>query len=131
MTKRSAMLMAAGLVAALLVGATALSFGLSGGGSAQAETTTPEPIVRTIHRTVTVEKDAKGTTAPVEVVRVASDPTQSTTVSSDDGSDDGSDGFEHEDDGYEDDHEGEGSDDGSDHFQEGSEHSDEGEHEDD
>lgn len=127
MTKRSAMLMAAGLVAALLVGATALSFGLSGGGSAQAETTTPDPIVRTIHRTVTVEKDAKGTTAPVEVVRVASDPTQSTTVSFDDGSD----GYEHEDEGYEDDHEGEGSDDGSDHSQEGSELSDEGEHEDD
>lgn len=126
MTKRSAMLMAAGLVAALLVGATALSFGLSGGGSAQAETTTPEPIVRTIHRTVTVEKDAKGTTAPVEVVRVASDPTQSTTLSSDDGSDDG---FEDEDEGYEDDHES--SDDGFDHSQEGSELSDEGEHEDD
>ena len=38
MTKRTAMLMAAGVVAALLGGSVALSFGLSGGGTATAET---------------------------------------------------------------------------------------------
>jgi hypothetical protein len=115
MTKRSAMLVAAGLVAALLGGATALSFGLSGSGTAQAETPSPDPIVRTVHRTVTVEKDAKGQQQPVQVVRVTSDPAPSTAVSSTDASYEGSDdAYEHEsdeasehesDEGYEDGHE--------------------------
>jgi hypothetical protein len=61
MTKRSAMLIAAGLVAALGVGTMALSIGLSGNGTAAAsDARKQDPIVRTIHRTVTVEKKAKG-----------------------------------------------------------------------
>jgi len=107
------MLMAAGLVAALLVGATALSFGLSGGGSAAAETATPEPIVRTIHRTITVQEEANA--APVEVVRVTADPTQGSDASLDDGSwDEADDALEYDDDGDEDDHDG-SDDDGDDH----------------
>jgi len=77
MTKRTAMLMAAGVVAALLGGSVALSFGLSGGGTATAET--PKrlaPIVRTVHRTVRVEKEAKGSTEPIQVITVSSDPVQ-------------------------------------------------------
>ena len=130
MTKRSAMLVAAGLVAALMVGAAALSFGLTGNGSAQAETTAPDPIVRTVHRTVRVEKDAKPAQQPVQVVQVASVPsTTSNDVSEGTFDDDAYEGDEDED--YEDegseDHESEGSDDS------GSMHSNEsgGEHEDD
>jgi len=122
MTKRAAMLMAAGLVAALAAGAMALSFGLAGNGTAQAETKDPKPIVRTIHRTVTVEKPAKATDKPVQVIQLASAPASSTGSS--DGSDDaleqqeGSDDAyesedhaeDHEDDGYAD-HEVESSDD--------------------
>ena len=111
MTKRSAMLMAAGLVGALLVGAAALSFGLSGGGAAVAETKAPDPIVRTIHRTVRVEKDAKPADQPVQVVQVGSAPV-STAMSETEG--EGDDAFEGEhesDDGFEGEHESEGSDD--------------------
>ncbi len=135
MTKRSAMLVAAGLVAALLGGATALSFGLSGSGTAQAETTAPEPIVRTIERTITVEKDAKAKQQPVQVVEVTSDPASGSTVSSTDAShsddayehDGSDDSYEHEgeDDGYEDDHDGSRGSSSEDHG------GGEGEHEDD
>ena len=77
MTKRTAMLMAAGVVAALLGGSVALSFGLSGGGTATAETPKRlDPIVRTVHRTVRVEKEAKGSTEPIQVITVSSDPVQ-------------------------------------------------------
>ena len=127
MTKRSAMLVAAGLVVALAGGATALSFGLSGNGTAQAETSAPEPIVRTVHRTVTVEKDAKGQQQPVQVVRVTSAPAPSTAVSSTDASHEGSeDAYEHEgDDGHESSHEASSESSSTDHS------NGEGEHEDD
>jgi len=127
MTKRSAMVMAAGLVAALMAGAMALSFGLSGSGTAQAETKAPEPIVRTIHRTVTVEKDAKPAEQQVQVVQVASAPTSSDVSGSDDAyQGESDDAYEDEsDDAYE--HESEGPDDSvSDRSSEGG-----GEHEDD
>ena len=77
MTKRTAMLMAAGVVAALLGGSVALSFGLSGGVTATADTPKRlDPIVRTVHRTVRVEKEAKGSTEPVQVITVSSDPVE-------------------------------------------------------
>lgn len=106
MTKRTAMLMAAGVVLALLGGSVALSFGLSGNQAAEAGPgRASEPIVRTIHRTVRVEKQAKGSDRPVQVVTLqapASDqPSSSDDVLDDDdryGHDD--DSYEHEDDAY-------------------------------
>jgi hypothetical protein len=80
MTKRSAMLIAAGLAAALGVGTMALSIGLSGNGTAAAsDTKKQDPIVRTIHRTVTVEKKAK-TEGAVQVITL--DATSGSTSSS-------------------------------------------------
>ena len=85
MTKRTAMLMAAGVVAALFAGSIALAFGLSGNTAASADPPkTLDPIVRTIHRTVRVEKDAKPANPPVEVVTLSSDPTPVDAVSADD-----------------------------------------------
>jgi hypothetical protein len=79
MTKRTAMLMAAGVVAALLGGSLALAFGLSGNTAAVADTPAKrDPIVRTIHRTVTVDKQAKGSDQPVQVVTVSSSQASST-----------------------------------------------------
>jgi len=95
-TKRAAMLMAAGLVAALAVGAMALSFGLTGNGPVQAEMKDQKPIVRTVHRTVTVEKPAKKAQEPVQVIQLASSPAPSTTSG---GDLEGGGGFE--DDGFE------------------------------
>ena len=69
MSKRSAMAMAAGLVAALLAGAAALSIGLSSPETAQARPDRSEPVVRTITETVTVHKKAKADrTGAVQVV---------------------------------------------------------------
>jgi hypothetical protein len=59
MKKRSAMAIAAGLVAALLTGAVALSLGLSATDQADAASERVEPRVRTVHRTVTVHREAK------------------------------------------------------------------------
>ena len=59
MKKRSAMAIAAGLVAALLTGAVALSLGLSGTPTADATNDRVKPRVRTIHETVTVHREAK------------------------------------------------------------------------
>jgi hypothetical protein len=125
------MLVAGGLVAALMVGAAALSFGLSGNGTAQAETKAPDPIVRTIHRTVRVEKDAKAAQQPVQVVRVAS-TSAPTMAASPQG------GFEDEHEGeFEDEHEGEFEDEHEGGFEDDSQSQDHssddggGEHEDD
>lgn len=102
MTKRSAMLMAAGLVMALLGGSVALSFGLSGGTTATADMRTrPEPIVRTITRTVRVEKDAKPADRPVQVITLGS--TSSQSAPSDDSMQTQSDDDTYEDDAHEDD----------------------------
>lgn len=79
MTKRTAMLMAAGVVVALLGGSLALAFGLSGNTAAVADTPAKrDPIVRTIHRTVTVDKQAKGSDQPVRVVTLSSSQASST-----------------------------------------------------
>jgi hypothetical protein len=83
MTKRTAMLMAAGVVVALLGGSLALAFGLSGNTAAVADTAAKsDPIVRTIHRTVRVDKQAKPSDQPVQVITLSSstsssDPSQS------------------------------------------------------
>jgi hypothetical protein len=97
MTKRTAMVMAAGVVAALLGGSLALAFGLSGNTAAVADTPArQDPIVRTIHRTVTVDRQARGSDQPVQVVTLSSDPASSTDPS------EGDDSFEGEsDDQYE------------------------------
>jgi hypothetical protein len=71
MTKRKAMLLAAGLVASLLGGAVAMALGRSGTGSAVADTPKQlEPIVKVRERTVKVEKKAKGSNQPVQVVNL-------------------------------------------------------------
>jgi hypothetical protein len=103
MTKRTAMLMAAGVVLALLGGSVALSFSLAGNQTAEAgPREASKPIVRTIHRTIRVEKQAKGS-APVKVVTLqaptslSDQPSSSDAVSSDDSYQD-DDSYEHEDD---------------------------------
>jgi hypothetical protein len=126
MTKKAAMLMAAGLVATLAAGAMALSFGLTGNEPARADTKDQKPIVRTIRRTVTVEKPAKGAQQPVQVIQLASGPASSASAvsaPSTGGSDDGYEDDGYEDDGYEDDGYEDGADD---HGGGGGEH--EGEH---
>lgn len=60
MNKRSAMLMAAGLVSALAIGAAAMSLSL-GGDTATAESRARvKPVVKTIRDTVTIHKGAEG-----------------------------------------------------------------------
>lgn len=77
MTKRKAMLLAAGLVASLLGGAVAMALGLSGAGSAVADTPKRlDPIVKVRERTVKVEKQAKGADRPVQVVNLGSGTTE-------------------------------------------------------
>ncbi len=126
MTKRTAMLMAAGLVLALLGGSVALSFGLSGGTTASADPSSePERVVRTIHRTVRLERPAKD--RPVEVVTVATGSTAPIATAAPDVADDHEgeayDDHEGDDDheAYDDDHEGEDREDpGDDDHQDGS-----------
>jgi hypothetical protein len=129
MTKRSAMLIAAGLVAALGVGAMALSIGLSGNGTAAAsDARKQDPIVRTIHRTVTVEKKAKGDGAVQVITLDATSGSSSSSSSSEpvesESSDDGFESESQSEDSSDDAFENEGtSDDGT---QSGSDHEDEG-----
>jgi hypothetical protein len=64
MNKRSAMLMAAGLVLTMLVGGVAIAVGLTGPAASAAAPRVvkhhraPKPIIRTIRKTVTVHKKA-------------------------------------------------------------------------
>jgi hypothetical protein len=67
MKKRSAMLFAASLVAALLAGGTALSFSLVDK-TAAAQDPTIKPLVETRHRTITIHKKAKVEPAPVVTI---------------------------------------------------------------
>jgi len=96
MNKRSAMTIAAGLVAALLTGAVALSMGLTGAETADAGGA-PDPRIRTVHRTVTVHREAKaGEPKTVTIVTAgASSPVSSEEIEDE--------GFEDED-GFEDEH---------------------------
>lgn len=94
MTKRKAMVLAAGLVASLLGGAVAMALGLSGAGSAVADTPKRlDPIVRVRERTVKVEKQAKGSDRPVQVVNLGGTTDQQGA----DPSESGSESFESED----------------------------------
>ena len=103
MKKRSAILMAAGLVVALLSGAVAMTIGLSGNGAAEAgDRAKRDPIVRTIKRTVTVHKDAKATDqASVQVVRLDSSSSATSDPSASESDDDGYDSESEDDDTYE------------------------------
>ena len=69
MNKRSAMLMAAGLVLTLIVGGVAMSTGLTGPTPSQAapragqRQKAPKPIIKTVKHTVTVHKQGTATPA--------------------------------------------------------------------
>jgi hypothetical protein len=90
------MLMAAGVALALLGGSVALSFSLSGNQTAEAGARkASKPIVRTIHRTIRVEKQAKGSDRTVRVVTLQAPTSSSDQPSTSSGS------YEHEDDAYE------------------------------
>ncbi|HEU4354278.1 MAG TPA: hypothetical protein VFT27_01690 [Actinomycetota bacterium] len=99
MTKRKAMLLAAGLVASLLGGAVAMALGLSGAGSAVADTPKRlDPIVKVRERTVKIEKQAKGSDRPVQVVNLGGTTEQQ---GGGDPSESGSESYESEDHGSE------------------------------
>jgi hypothetical protein len=131
MNKRSAMMVAAGLVLAMLVAGMAVAAGLTGpeasaGGSrANGEVQERAPKVRTITETVTIHRTAKGDDATPEPVIVTQPPATPTAAATGVDDDEHEDGYEHEDgdeheDGYE--HE-DGDDDGWD--DEGGDHEDE------
>lgn len=85
MKKRSALLVAAGLVLTLIVGGLAVAVGLTGPSVSTAvprvdRRATSEPIVRTVRRTVTVHKKAEAKAG--EVVQIAA-PATATTSSND------------------------------------------------
>jgi hypothetical protein len=86
MNKRSAMVVAGGLVAALVSAIGAISAGLAGRTSLEAQSPSAvKPIVKTIHRTVTVHGKPKQPIAPVQVVSAApgsTGPSAPITVSS-------------------------------------------------
>lgn len=114
MNKRSAMMVAAGLVLAMLVAGMAVAAGFTGpeasaGGSRATtdEIQRREPKVRTITETVTVHRKAEAsdddTLAPVVVTQTPSAPT-STSSPSDDFDDDGYEDEDHEGEDHEDDH---------------------------
>lgn len=74
MNKRSAVMVAAGLVLSLIVGGLAVAVGLTGPTVSNAvpraeRRSAPEPVVRTLRRTVTVHKKAEP--KPGEVVQIA------------------------------------------------------------
>jgi hypothetical protein len=84
MNKRSAMVVAAGLVAALLAGSAALSFSLSGGTAAAEGAARVKPIVKTERRTVTIHKKAKAN--PAEVVTISAPSTSGSSIDPSSGS---------------------------------------------
>jgi len=126
MNKRSALMLSAGLVLTLIVGGLAVATGLTGPSVSNAvpraqRSSTSEPVVRTVRRTVTVHKKADA--KPGQVVRVASPASTSGTSGTsstddtygddDDYEDDDSaeDQEDHEDENEQEDHEDEGDDD--------------------
>ena len=116
MKKRSAMTIAAGLVAALLTGAIALSLGFTGSPTAGAQSDRVAPRVRTVHRTITVHREGKAE-APRTVTVVPVSTSSSSVGASNVAAfqDEGSDGESFEDQGeYESEYEGEGTDDHAD-----------------
>ncbi len=110
MTKRTAMLAAAGVVLALFGGSVALSFSLAGNGAAEAgqRAGRQEPIVRRIERTIRVEKQAKGARSATQVITLTAPASTGRDASSfaDEHDDDAyehddDDAYEHDDDAYE------------------------------
>jgi hypothetical protein len=107
MNKRSALMLSAGLVLTLIVGGLAVATGLTGPTVSNAvpraqRSSTSEPVVRTVRRTVTVHKKADA--KPGQVVRVAAPAaTAGTSGSSGTSGTSGSDDAYGDDDGYEDD----------------------------
>ncbi len=100
MNKRSAITVALGLVAALVVGGVGLTMGMTGPAPSLASVRDPAPKVRTIHRTVTVHRPAAASAATV----VGTAPTASMSAGAQ-----GDDGYEdegYEDEGYGEDHGG-------------------------
>ena len=101
MKKRSALIVAAGLAVVLIAASGALSLGLLGASSA-AGGDRPAPRVRTIHRTVTIHREA-GPTGQALVLTAGSgnDAPESDDGSESEHEDDGGSGsdHEHEDDG--------------------------------
>ena len=127
MNKRSALMLSAGLVLTLILGGLAVATGLTGPSVSNAvprvqRSSTSEPVVRTVRRTVTVHKKADA--KPGQIVQVgapaATSPSGSSGTS---GSDD--DSYE---DSYDDDDEGE--DDDSEDEQDDHEDEDQEDHED-
>ena len=96
MKKRSALIVAAGLAGVLIAASGALSLGLLGASSA-AGGDRPAPRVRTIHRTVTIHREAEPTGQAVVLTAGSGND----ALESDDGSE-----HEHEDDGGSDDGDG-------------------------
>ena len=124
MNKRSALMVAAGLVLTLIVGGIAVAVGMTGPTVSSAvpraeRRSAQEPIVRTVRRTVTVHKKAEA--KPGEVVQVAASASTSTSSASTDDS--------YEDDSYDESEDHEDEDEGEDHEDE--DHEDEDHDEDD
>jgi len=67
MDKRSAIIVALGLVAALVIGGVGFAMGMTGPAPSLASTRDPAPEVRTIRRTITVHRPAASTAAAVGV----------------------------------------------------------------
>jgi hypothetical protein len=107
MNKRSALMLSAGLVLTLIVGGLAVATGLTGPSVSNAvprvqRSSSSEPVVRTVRRTVTVHKKADA--KPGQVVRVAAPAaTAGTSGSPGTSGTSGSDDAYGDDDGYEDD----------------------------
>jgi hypothetical protein len=105
MNKRSAMLVAAGLVLTLMVGGVAIAIGMTGPSASAASPKTAKqhhkqkPIIKTIRRTVTIHKKAPaaGVAAPVYAASQGSSSVSYSSVprSAPSYGDDG--GYEHED----------------------------------
>ena len=115
MNKRSAVLVASGLVLTLIVGGFAVAVGLTGPSVSSAvphaEQRSAEPLVRTVRRTVTVHQTADP--KPAEVVQIPASSTASGSIPEDSsGSDDGTGEDSHEDDDHGEDHGEDGGEDG-------------------
>ena len=122
MNKRSAIVVALGLVAALMIGGVGFTLGMTGPAPSIASVRQPAPKVRTTHRTVTVHRTGSSSAS---VIGAASATTAGMSASPESWNDEGWD----DEDGWEDGHEGD--DHGSGHEGEDHEGSGHGEGEDD
>ena len=108
MNRRSALMVAAGLILTLVVGGLAVAIGLTGPSVSsavpRARRAAVEPMVRTVKRTVTVHRQADPTTGTVVQLAASTLPATS-SASSDDGSGEPED-REDDDRGHDDDHGG-------------------------